>query len=200
MDKAEKVVQSLIEDYLRNNRAARRISAGMEKLGIGFSPIVDHITIRTRDVRKKAERFLNLGFEQDKSAGSGGILDYGDWFAIVLRKAGLPAVFIDQAKPGGAGKSSIIRPWVRKFTDRTLHHVAIRVDDIEKAVKSMKRSGIDFAGPIVGKRGSVLRQIFTKPQLKRGEPFTVLELAERHEGYLGFQPPQADRLMQSTRT
>jgi hypothetical protein len=31
-----------------------------------------------------------------------------------------------------------------------------------------------------------------------GQPFTVLELAERHRGYLGFLPPQADSLMKST--
>jgi len=32
----------------------------------------------------------------------------------------------------------------------------------------------------------------------RGPPFTVLELAERHRGYQGLLPPQADSLMKST--
>jgi len=31
-----------------------------------------------------------------------------------------------------------------------------------------------------------------------GQPFSVLELAERHRGYQGFSPPQADSLMKST--
>ena len=51
---------------------------------------------------------------------------------------------------------------------------------------------------IVGERGGVLRQIFSVPEMVDGEPFSVLELAERHAGYLGFMPPQADSLMRST--
>jgi len=43
-----------------------------------------------------------------------------------------------------------------------------------------------------------LRQIFSAPELVDGQPFTVLELAERHRGYQGFLPPQADSLMRST--
>jgi hypothetical protein len=31
-----------------------------------------------------------------------------------------------------------------------------------------------------------------------GAAFSVIELTERHEGYLGFSPPQADGLMKST--
>jgi hypothetical protein len=199
MDAAEKLVQSYIQDYLKKNKPARILSQELEKLGVGFRPIADHITIRTLDVYKVAEKFLKLGFVRDKTIGPKGILDYGDWFAIVLRKPGLPAIFIDQGKFGEKGKTSVIPDWVKKFGDHTLHHVAIQVDDIEMAVKAMKKIGIEFTGEIVGKRGSSLRQIFTKPEIKNREPYTVLELAERHRGYAGFQPPQADRLMQSTR-
>jgi catechol 2,3-dioxygenase-like lactoylglutathione lyase family enzyme len=199
MDKAEALIQSYIKDYLKKNRPARILAQGLDKLGVGFRPVADHITIRTTDVYKVAKKFLKLGFVRDKKIGPNGILDYGDWFAIVLRKPGLPAIFIDQGKFGEKGKTSVIPGWVKKFGDRTLHHVAIQIDDIEKAVKAMKKLGIEFVGEIVGKRGSSLRQIFTKPELKNNEPFTVLELAERHRGYDGFQPPQADRLMQSTR-
>ena len=199
MDKAEAIIQSYIQDYLKKNKPARILSQGLEKLGVGFRPIADHITIRTLDVYKVAEKFIKLGFVRDKTIGPKGILDYGDWFAIVLRKPGLPAIFIDQGKFGEKGKTSVIPGWVKKFGDRTLHHVAIQVDDIEIAAKAMKKIGIEFTGEIVGKRGSSLRQIFTKPEIKNREPYTVLELAERHRGYAGFQPPQADRLMQSTR-
>jgi len=199
MDKAEAIIQSYIQDYLKKNKPARILSQGLEKLGVGFRPIADHITIRTLDVYKVAEKFIKLGFVRDKTIGPKGILDYGDWFAIVLRKPGLPAIFIDQGKFGEKGKTSVIPGWVKKFGDLTLHHVAIQVDDIEIAVKAMKKIGIEFTGEIVGKRGSSLRQIFTKPEIKNREPYTVLELAERHRGYAGFQPPQADRLMQSTR-
>jgi catechol 2,3-dioxygenase-like lactoylglutathione lyase family enzyme len=199
MDMAEKVVNEYVNRYLQNNKAARQIAQAMEKIGVGFRPIVDHITIRTRDVFKKAASFFKLGFEQDPKIGPRGILDYGDWFAIVLRKPGLPAIFIDQGKFGKAGKTSVIPGWVKTFGDKTLHHVAIQVDEIEKTVRTLKKMGIPFTGEIVGKKGSVLRQIFTKPDMKHGQPFTVLELAERHQGFNGFQPPQADSLMQSTR-
>ena len=36
------------------------------------------------------------------------------------------------------------------------------------------------------------------PETRDAEPFSVLELAERHFGFAGFAPPQADGLMQST--
>lgn len=199
MDTAEKVVNQYVSDYLQNNKAAGRIAKAMENMGVGFRPIVDHITIRTKDVFKKARKFFKLGFHLDHKIGPRGILDYGDWFAIVLRKPGLPAIFIDQGKFGKAGKTSVIPGWVKTFGDETLHHVAIQVDEIEKSVRILKRMGIEFTGEIVGKKGSVLRQIFTKPEVKHGQPFTVLELAERHQGFDGFQPPQADSLMQSTR-
>jgi len=53
-------------------------------------------------------------------------------------------------------------------------------------------------GQIVGARGGQLRQIFTVPEMIDGQPFSVLELTERHRGYQGFSPPQADSLMKST--
>ena len=55
-----------------------------------------------------------------------------------------------------------------------------------------------FAGQIVGAHGGQLRQIFTVPEIIDGQPFSVLELTERHRGYQGFSPPQADSLMKST--
>ena len=198
-DKAEEKILTYVDDYLKKNRAAKIISQALEKLGIGFRPILDHITIRTRDVFKRTLEFLALGYVQDRAIGPKGILDYGDWFAIVLRKPGLPAIFIDQAKRGFTGRSSVILPWVKTFGDRTLHHVAIQVDDIEKALRAFKGLSIRFTGGIVGERGSSLRQIFTSPEIRKGEPFSVLEITERHCGYTGFQPPQADRLMQSTK-
>jgi hypothetical protein len=44
------------------------------------------------------------------------------------------------------------------------------------------------------------RQRWTASHLEQinGKPFSVLELTERHRGYQGFSPPQANSLMQST--
>ena len=197
-DLAEAVVRRYVQNFVKNNQAAQRVDAELAKTGIGLFPVVDHITVRTLNVEKSAREFLRLGFRQDKTLGKKGVLAYDDWWAKVYRKAGLPAIFIDQAFDGPRGKTSVIPPWVKHFSSRVLHHVAIRVGDIDKAVSTLKKRGISFAGPIVGAKGTSLRQVFTAADVKRGYPFTVVELIERHRGYAGFSPPSADKLMKSS--
>lgn len=197
-DRAEALVQGYVKNFIQNNRAARLLDAQLTQAGIGLMPVVDHITVRTFDVERSAKQFLRLGFKWDRSLGHRGILTYDDWWAKVYRKPGLPAVFIDQAFDGPRGKTSVIPPWVKRFSSGVLHHVAIRVGDIEKAVSTLKKKGISFAGPIVGAKGTDLRQVFTAADVKRGQPFTVVELIERHRGYSGFSPPSADKLMKSS--
>ena len=197
-DKAERVVCYYVDEFVKNSRPARILKEHLDKIGIGLFPLVDHVTVRTLDVDRRAKQFLRLGFKWDKSIGTRGVLEYDDWWAKVYRKAGLPAVFIDQAFVGPRGNTSIIPPWVRRFSDKALHHIAVRVEDIERAVATMKQRGIRFAGPIVGARGTDLRQIFTAADVRRGHPFTVVEIIERHRGYAGFSPPSADALMKSS--
>ena len=197
-DKAEAVVRRYVEEFVKNSRPARGLKEPLDRAGIGLFPLVDHITVRTLDVDRRAKEFLRLGFAWDRSVGKGGVLEYDDWWAKVYRKPGLPAVFIDQAFPGPRGNTSVIPPWVRRFSDRVLHHVAVEVEEIERAVAAMKKLGIRFAGPIVGARGTDLRQVFTAADVKSGHPFTVVEIIERHRGYAGFSPPSADALMKSS--
>lgn len=159
---------------------------------------MDHITVRTLDVDRRSKEFLQLGFKRDRGIGTSGVLEYDDWWAKVYRKPGLPAIFIDQAFRGPRGNTSVIPPWVRRFSDKALHHIAVRVADIEKAVAAMKERGIRFAGPVVGARGTDLRQVFTVAEVRRSHPFTVVEIIERHRGYAGFSPPAADALMKSS--
>lgn len=193
---AESAVRDYIARYVENNTVARLLRDQLETLGVGFLPLVDHITVRTTDVDERAKEFIDLGFTYDAAIG---VLEFDDWWAKVYRRAGLPAIFIDQAFSGERGASSVIPRWVERFGDRMLHHVAVLVDDIEQAMQALEKQGVAFGGDIVGERGSRLRQIFSVPDMKNGEPFTVLELAERHDGYTGFLPPQADGLMRSTR-
>ena len=165
-------------------------------IGIGFWPVIDHITFRTLEVEERAKEFLKLKYTYDSKLG---ILEYNNWFAKVYRRPGYPALFLDQAYPGARGKGSLLPAWVKAFGDKTIHHVAVRVDDIEQAVFYLEKQGVKFAGEIVGERGLDLRQIFTQPEIKKGQAFSVVELTERHRGYDGFSPPQANRLMESTR-
>lgn len=195
MDQAQALddlLNSMVTDYLEHNRAAGILKAMLDESGVGFSPVMDHVTIRTLDIDRGAEPFVTLGYAYDET------LQYADWYAKVYRKIGYPALFVDQAYPDQRGTTSIIPGWVNKFGDKVFHHVAVRVEDIELAVALLQDKSVVFAGNIVGERGGHLRQIFSSPEMVDGQPFTVLELAERHRGYLGFLPPQADNLMKSS--
>ncbi len=195
MDQAmelDKLIERMVADYVAHNRAAAIMKEMLNATGVGFSPVVDHLTLRTLDIDQRAREFTALGYVHSDT------LQYDDWYAKVYRKAGYPPLFVDQAYPDERGRTSIIPGWVRKFGDRVFHHVAVRVEDIELAIERLKAHGVVFAGAIVGERGGRLRQIFTAPEMVDGRPFSVLELAERHRGYQGFSPPQADSLMKST--
>jgi hypothetical protein len=190
----EPIITRYIQDYTARNRAAAIIKDGLEELGIGLFPVVDHITVRTRSIDLRAEEFVLLGYAYSET------LKYDDWWAKVYRAPGCPALFVDQAYHDERGKTSIIPGWVEQFGDRTLHHIAVRVENIETSIERLTGKGVKFAGQIVGERGGELRQIFTVPEQVDGQAFSVLELTERHRGYQGFSPPQANSLMQSTVT
>ena len=186
------LLERMVVEYVARNRAAKILKGLLDEAGVGFYPVVDHVTLRTMDIDRRAEPFLALGYAYDET------LNYDDWYAKVYRKAGYPALFVDQAYADARGKTSIIPGWVAAFGDQIFHHIAVRVEDIDKAVNRLKTNGVVFAGQVVGPAGGQLRQIFSAPEVVDGQPFTVLELAERHRGYLGFLPPQADSLMKST--
>lgn len=195
MDQAQALdalLTRMVADYIKHNRAASTLKTLLDQSGVGFSPVMDHVTIRTLDIDQGAELFVKLGYAYDET------LQYDDWYAKVFRKAGYPALFVDQAYPDERGQTSIIPGWVKKFGDKVFHHIAVRVENIEQAVARLQEQGVVFAGNIVGASGGSLRQIFSAPETIDGQPFSVLELAERHRGYLGFLPPQADSLMKSS--
>ena len=190
----EQVIMGYVQEYVSRNQAARMICDGLDEIGIGLFPVVDHITVRTLAIDERAQEFLRCGYVYSET------LEYDDWWAKVYRAPGCPALFVDQGYDDDRGKTSIIPGWVKKFGDRTLHHIAVRVGDIERSMQRLEARGITFAGTIVGDRGGDLRQVFTVPEQVDGQSFSVLELAERHHGFSGFSPPQANSLMQSTLT
>jgi catechol 2,3-dioxygenase-like lactoylglutathione lyase family enzyme len=186
------LIRKFLDDYLSHNRAATVLREMLNEAGVGMAPVLDHLTIRTLNIDKSADQFVRLGYQYSET------LEYDDWYAKVYRATGYPALFVDQAYDDARGKTSIIPGWVNQFGDQTFHHIAVRVEDIEQSIARLKAKRVKFAGEIVGKRGENLRQIFTAPEQVDGQPFSVLELTERHEGYQGFSPPKADSLMQST--
>jgi len=186
------LISRMIGEYISRNQAAKVLRDLLEAAGVGFYPVADHLTLRTLNIDRRAEEYTRLGYGYSET------IEYEDWYAKVYRKVGYPALFVDQAYLDDRGRTSIIPGWVNKFSDQVFHHVAVRVEDIEQAIERLKAQGVVFAGQIVGARGGQLRQIFTVPEMIDGQPFSVLELAERHRGYQGFSPPQADSLMKST--
>ena len=185
-----------IDNFLAGNSAARNLEESLKLTGVGIMPLVDHCTLRTLDVDERAREVIDLGFQYDESIG---VLEFDKWWAKVYRKPGYPALFIDQAFSGERGKGSLIPGWVQAHGDECFHHIAILVENIEIAMTALNTQNVQFAGEIVGEQGTDLRQIFTQPEERNGEVYSVLELIERHNGYAGFLPPQADGLMESTR-
>lgn len=127
-------------------------------------------------------------------------LEFKNWWGNIYALKGRPVVFIDQSYVGERGEGSLIKEWVDEFGDQSLHHIAIRVEDIEHSVEFFKsKLDIAFSSDINGEPDANLRQIFTKPETQNGKAFSLLELIERNNGYMGLLPPQADKLMESTR-
>ena len=182
----------LIETFFNKNEAGGRYLLLLQE--IKGSLVIDHITIRCLNIEERAKEFLTTGYV-DKNEK----VEYPDqgWWAKVYRKAGYPAMFIDQAYSDEKGNRSPLAPWVKKFGDQVLHHVAVRVGNIDQTKKALEQKGVEFSGDIVGEKGTRLRQVFTAAELKDGMAFTVLELTERNN-YEGFYPEQADSLMKSS--
>ena len=190
--KLDRLIDNMLTKYITSNHAARIFKEDMEGVGVGIKPVVDHLTIRTLNIDQRAQEYTRLGYSYSET------IEYQDWYAKVYRAPGYPALFVDQAYDDQRGKTSLIPRWVKKFGDQTFHHIAVLVEDIEQSISHLQGKGVVFAGKIVGEPGENLRQIFSVPEQIDGEPFSVLELTERHEGYQGFSPPKADSLMQST--
>ena len=196
MDALDHLMKDYIQRLLDGNRATADFAEQLTRCGSGLMPLIDHAAIRTLNVDARSKQFVDLGYRYDEKIG---VLEFDNWWAKVFRKPGYPILFIDQGYDDERGRNSLIPGWVKVHGDQCFHHIAILVEDIEVAIDAVRKRGFEVAGQIVGERGSDLRQIFTEPEIKDGEVYSVLELIERHHGYPGFLPPQADGLMESTR-
>ena len=104
----DEVLERMIADYVAHNSAAQILKTMLEDTGVGFVPVIDHVTLRTLDIDRRAEQFVAFDYAYDET------LHYDDWYAKVYRKAGYPALFVDQGYPDDRGKTSIIPGWVKK--------------------------------------------------------------------------------------
>ena len=127
---ADHFFNEYINDFLKGNGAARTLAESLKATGVGLMPLVDHCTLRTLDVDKRAVEAIDLGFQYDETIG---VLEFDKWWAKVYRKPGYPSLFIDQAFTGERGEGSLIPGWVQAHGDQCFHHIAILVEDIELA-------------------------------------------------------------------
>src|SRR2546427_11043354 len=86
----EAVIDGLLKNYLSRNLAARVLQAALDEVGVGFRPVVDHLTIRPLAIDRRAEEFLRLGYNYSET------LNYDHWVAKVDRAPGFPPLFIAQ--------------------------------------------------------------------------------------------------------
>ena len=56
------LISKMTDEYLKRNHAARIVHDLLTEIGIGFSPVVDHLTIRTADIDARTQEFVALGY------------------------------------------------------------------------------------------------------------------------------------------
>lgn len=194
MEAADKFLKMNCTNYINANKSALKAVENIKRSGIGWFQQIDHVTFRTHNVKNKAKTITEFGYSHVDT------LKFKNWWGNIYALKGRPLIFIDQAYEGKKGEGSLIKEWVDEFGDQYFHHIAIRVEDIEYSVEFFKsKLQIEFSSAINGEPHANLRQIFTKPEIQNKKAFSVLELIERNNGYRGLLPPQADKLMESTR-
>lgn len=185
--------------FEKNTAAAKYLEVCDEKK---WECILDHLTVRTYDIDKAAKEYEGYGYKYDET------VDYKNegWYAKVYRHPKYAPMFVDQNYKDAPDNLQIIKKWVDKFGDKEYHHIAVRLPDgveIEEAIELLKKKGAKFPGKVTGPKGTRLRQIFTEAENIDGEPYSVLELAQRNKDksgktYEGFISEQADSLMKDS--
>ena len=165
-------------DGVSRNRAAKILRGLLEEAGVGFYPVVDHVTCARststgapsssfRSVMRTMKR-CSMTTGTPRSIGRPAIPPCS-WIRPMRTPAARPASF-----PAGSPPSA-----TRSFTWPS------GVEDIDRAVARLKSNGWNLRRRRRSRRRATAPD-FSAPELVNGQPFTVLELAERHRGYQDF--------------
>jgi hypothetical protein len=103
-----------ITRFLSKNEAAFYIVNELPNFGVGLMPVINHCTLHTPDVDKRAGNLLPIGFSHDQALVT---LKFYDWWAKLYRKPGYPSFFVDQAFAGKRGELSLILDWIHIYGD-----------------------------------------------------------------------------------
>lgn len=148
---------------------------------------LDHIAFRVKDKDISKQIFILMGYEVVDS-----FLPFNNdkVSCIVLKhsKYDLPEIFISEGL-----EDSIVKNWINK-NGSGVHHIAFKVDNLDKEIGIFKSKGIKFSSenPIVCED---LKQIFTEPLDFLGG--ICIELLERSTH--GFCKDSVKQLMETTK-
>src|SRR3989344_9350769 len=139
-------LKEYFDNYVRQNNDAQNFMHQIENCKFDIRALVDHCTIRTLDIKSVGRLLLEEGFIEVPD----GTIDMDSWILQLFYKPGYPMIAVDQPNYGkldaGGGGGRIIHDWVHTFGDKQFHHIAVRVQEIDKAVKTWTQWGIPFAG------------------------------------------------------
>ncbi len=151
--------------------------------------VIDHIAFRVADL-KKAEETYTKRFDFEVVQRMALMVKGSPVRSIVIRQPGQPFyIFVSQ----GMEENNIITKWVRNHGN-ALHHIAYKVDDIEREIMEWKAKKIEFLTGIIGERGGLL-QIFSKPIEETG---IIHEIIQRDDPKIFFNPENTTALMEAT--
>ena len=103
-----------------------------------------------------------------------------------------PAIVISE----GLSEYSIVEKYCRKYGSR-VHHLAYRVNDIEKIVKVKKEEGVNFTtNYIIGSEKEGIKQIFSMPIETSNHIIEYIQRFGEFDGF--FTPSNIAKLMKST--
>ena len=176
---------------MARNRAAKILRGLLEEAGVGFYPVVDHRDLahaRHRPARP-AVRFARLCTMKRCSMTTGTPRSIG-------RPAIPPCSWIRPIRT--PGKTSIIPRWVAAFGDQVFHHVAVRVEDIDRAVARLKSNGWNLPAPSSAPPAGNCAPDFFGTGTREWPAVHGPRAGGAAPGLPGFLPPQADSLMKST--
>ncbi len=176
----EQALKQYAAELSAGNAAARVITRGLSLVGIGLHPVLDHLIFRTIHLKKRANEFLEMGYQRDLTAK---VLEHKGHGVEVLRRGCAPAILVEHPHE----KSGL--DWVAHFGDKKPYALAVRVEDIEEAVFRLEKQAVGFIRPPAGKHGEALREIAALPEVEDGKNASHLILIERHAGDRRFYAP-----------
>ena len=176
----ESLLKKYEDEFIARNHAAKIVARGLSLVGVGLSPVLDHLVFKAMDGHQRAKEFLELGYVKDSSAV---LLQPRNVHGEVYRKEGYPAILIQPAQHAQD------REWLDKFGGSGPCALAVRVGDLEDAVFSLEKQGVAFLRPGAGHKGENLRQIAATPEMKDGIAATTFVLVERHAWDNHFYAP-----------